>query len=499
MNARRPHLVGRLLVSAQVAAVCSLLDVLSLGPASAHRPPFDTDSRRVVPQTREARPPNLVVILADDLGYGDLPAYGHPTMRTPRLDRMAAEGQRWTSFYVAAPVCTPSRAALLTGRLPVRSGMASAERRVLYPDSSGGLPASEVTIAEVLKARAYATAAIGKWHLGHLPEHLPRRHGFDTYFGIPYSNDMDADPKLTAEAKMQRVRRPRREDFKVPLLRDATELERPVDQTTITRRYTEEAVRFIADNRDGPFFLYLAHTMPHVPLYTSPEFTGKSARGHYGDVIAEIDWSVGRVLDALREHGVDERTLVVFTSDNGPWLLYTDQGGSTGLLRGGKGDTFDGGMRVPAVFRWPGRVRPSVVQEMGSTLDLLPTFARLAGAQPPTDRVLDGVDLGPVLLQTGTSPRDAMYFYRDDQLSAVRSGPFKAHFFTQPGYGPGSDRRTAHDPPLLYHLEQDPSEQFDVAEQHPGVVAEIRRLADAHRKTLTPVENQLTKVIATRR
>jgi arylsulfatase A len=499
MSAGRPSLVGRALLGVQVAAVCSLFNVLSLARTGAHELPFDADSPLAVRQTREARPPNLVVILADDLGYGDLATYGHPTMRTPRLDRMAAEGQRWTSFYVAASVCTPSRAALLTGRLPVRSGMASAERRVLYPDSSGGLPASELTIAEVLKARGYATAAIGKWHLGHLPEHLPMHHGFDTYFGVPYSNDMDADPKLTPEAKMQRVRRPRREDFNVPLLRDATELERPVDQTTITRRYTEDAVRFIGANRDRPFFLYVAHTMPHVPLYTSPEFTGKSPRGPYGDVIAEIDWSVGRVLDALREHGLGERTLVVFTSDNGPWLLYTDQGGSTGLLRGGKGDTFEGGMRVPAVFWWPGRVRPSVVQEMGSTLDLLPTFARLAGAQPPTDRMLDGVDLGPVLLQTGASPRDAMFFYRDDQLYAVRSGPFKAHFFTQPGYGPGSDRRTAHDPPLLYHLEQDPSEQFNVAEQHADVVAEIRRLTDAHRKTLTPVENQLTKVTATRR
>ena len=445
-------------------------------------------------QTSNARAPNLVVILADDLGYGDLASYGHPTMRTPRIDRMAAEGQRWTSFYVAAPVCTPSRAALLTGRLPIRSGMASTERRVLYPDSVGGLPASEVTIAEILKKQGYATGAIGKWHLGHLSEHLPMRHGFDSYFGIPYSNDMDADPKLTDQEKMRRVRSPRREDFNVPLLRDAAELERPADQSTLTKRYTEEAVRFIEANRNRPFFLYLAHTMPHVPLYVSPAFAGKSPRGLYGDVLAELDWSVGRVLDSLRENGLDRQTLVVFTSDNGPWLLYTDQGGSTALLRGGKGDTFDGGMRVPAVFWWPGRISAGVVQEMGSTLDLLPTFARLAGASPPTDRALDGADLAPVLFGTGSSPRQTMFFYRDDQLYAIRSGPFKAHFRTQPGYGPGSDKPVVHDPPLLYQLEQDPSEQYDVAKAHPEVLDKIRRLADEHRRSLTPVENQLTRV-----
>jgi arylsulfatase A-like enzyme len=473
-------------------AACTL-GALAVALIQAPRPSVEAMLAPAIQEPRNT--PNLVVILADDLGYGDLASYGHPTMRTPRIDRMAAEGQRWTNFYVAAPVCTPSRAALLTGRLPIRTGMASTERRVLYPDSSGGLPESEVTIAEVLKTRGYASAVIGKWHLGHLPEHLPRRHGFDSYFGIPYSNDMDADPKLTAEEKMRRVRSPRREDFNVPLMRDAAELERPADQSTLTKRYTEEAVRFIEANRSRPFFLYVAHTMPHVPLYVSSGFAGKSPRGLYGDVMAEMDWSVGRILDALREHGLDRQTLVVFTSDNGPWLLYTDQGGSTGLLRGGKGDTFDGGMRVPAVFWWPGRINAGVVQEMGSTLDLLPTFARLAGASPPNDRVLDGADLAPVLFGKGPSPRETMFFYRDDQLYAIRSGPFKAHFFTQPGYGPGSDRPTAHDPPLLYNLEQDPSEQYDVAKQHAEVVGKIRLLAEEHRRTLKPVENQLTKVV----
>jgi arylsulfatase A len=475
------------------------LGALSLALTEAPKPLMEAAPTHEIQQPRDAQVPNFVVILADDLGYGDLASYGHPTMRTPRIDRMVAEGQRWTSFYVAAPVCTPSRAALLTGRLPVRSGMASTERRVLYPDSLGGLPASEVTIAEILKGLGYATTAIGKWHLGHLPEHLPRHHGFDSYFGVPYSNDMDADPKLTDEEKMQRVRSPRREDFNVPLMRDAAELERPADQSTLTKRYTEEAVRFIEANRSRPFFLYLAHTMPHVPLYAFSAFAGKSPRGLYGDVVEEIDWSVGRVLDALRKNGLDGRTLVVFTSDNGPWLLYTDQGGSTGLLRGGKGDTFEGGMRVPAVFWWPGRISPGIVQEMGSTLDLLPTFARLAGASPPTDRVLDGADLAPVLFGTGSSPRKTMYFYRDDQLYAIRSGPFKAHFRTQSGYGPGSDRPALHDPPLLYHLEQDPSEQYNISARYPEAVKEIRRLSEDHRRTLTPVENQLTKVMATSR
>src|SRR5438067_2519401 len=247
------------------------------------------------------RKPNFVIILADDLGYGDLGCYGHPTIRSPHLDRMAAEGQKYTNAYVAASVCTPSRAGLLTGRLPVRSGMCSATRRVLFPDSAGGLPQSEITIAKALKGLGYATGCVGKWHLGHLPQYLPPRHGFDFYFGLPYSNDMDNVSGKGREA----ILRPKVEYFRVPLLRGETVVERPADQTTLTRRYTAEAVGFIKKNKDRPFFLYFPHTFPHVPLFASDDFRGKSRRGIYGDAVEELDWSVGQVLQALRDEGLD--------------------------------------------------------------------------------------------------------------------------------------------------------------------------------------------------
>jgi arylsulfatase A-like enzyme len=415
---------------------------------------------------------------------------------------MAAEGQKWTSFYVGESMCTPSRAALLTGRLPIRSGMNPVDeiRRVLYPDSTGGLPASEVTIADLLRGRGYATTAIGKWHLGHLPPFLPMAHGFDHYFGIPYSNDMDMLPIPGASGatvrgedpvKRARQKNPRIEYFNVPLMRDATVAERPADQTTITRRYTEEAVAFMRANAKRPFFLYLAHTMPHIPLFASPSFQGQSRRGRYGDVVEEIDWSVGQVLDTLKELGLDHDTLVLFTSDNGPWALFDEQGGSAGELRGSKGTTFEGGMREPTIFWWPGRIRPAVIMDLGTTMDLLPTFAALAGAEVPRDRVLDGGDLGGVLLRGEPSPRQDVFYYRGAKLYALRHGPYKAHFFTRsPG---GEEPEEAHDPPLLYDLDQDPGERYDVSAAHADVIATIREVATRHARTLTPADNQLVK------
>jgi arylsulfatase A-like enzyme len=444
-------------------------------------------------------PPNVVIILCDDMGYGDVGAFGNPTIRTPRLDRMAAEGQKWTSFYMGEPVCTPSRAALLTGRLPIRTGMHQLheDRRVLFPDSTGGLPPSEVTLAEILKPRGYASTVIGKWHLGHLPQFLPMAQGFDDYFGIPYSNDMEMIPIPGAgiggedPKKRERMMNPHIEYWNVPLMKGANVLERPADQRAITRRYTEEATRFIRANASRPFFLYLAHTMPHLPLFASPGFEGRSARGLYGDVVEEIDWSVGEVLDTLKSEGLEKNTLVMFSSDNGPWSIFDEQAGSSGPLRGAKGGTFEGGMRVPTIFWWPGTIAPGVVMETGAAMDLLPTLATLAGIAVPTDRILDGYDISPVLLGKGRSPRQDVFYYRGPTLFALRHGPYKAHFFTQSEFGGEPPKR--HDPPLLYHLDHDPGERFDVAARHPEVVAEIRRLAAAHAKTLRPVENQLEK------
>ena len=317
---------------------------------------------------------------------------------------MAAEGMRFTDFYSAAEVCTPSRAALLTGRYPIRSGMCHDRCRVLRRDSTGGLPAEEITIAQALKTRGYATACIGKWHLGNYandPAHHPRRHGFDFYFGLPHSNDMNptpAAPKGAASRLDQQA-----EWWAAPLYRNEELIERPADQTTLTRRYTEEAVQFIRDHKSGPFFLYLAHTFPHVPLFASGQVqSGQSRRGLYGDVVEEIDWSVGQVLDTLRREGLDKNTLVFFTSDNGPWLTQGEAGGSAGLLRDGKGSTWEGGMREPGIAWWPGRVPAGVVtHELACTMDLFTTSLKLAGAEVPTDRVIDGVDHHAALIGHG--------------------------------------------------------------------------------------------------
>ena len=431
------------------------------------------------------RTPNIVLSMADDMGYGDLGCYGHPSIRTPNLDRMSAEGLRFTDFYAGANLCTPSRAALLTGRHPVRSGMAGGPKRhVLYPNATNGLPASEITIAEMLKSAGYATACIGKWHLGDKPEFLPNRHGFDYFFGLPYSNDMNP--------RSARVRReesgslnPDYKKFDVPLMRNQETLERPVDQTTLTRRYTQEAVRFITEHQSKPFFIYLPHTFPHVPLFASAEFRGKSVRGLYGDTVEELDWSVGEILAALRRLNLAEKTLVIFTSDNGPWLNQKVNSGSAGLLRDGKAGTWEGGHRVPAIAWWPGTIKGGRVSSgIVSALDLFPTCAQLAGASLPADRALDGVDQTPLLRGTGDSKREVVHYYYGDQLYAVRKGAYKAAFVTHDGYGAQPPEK--HDPPLLFHLPSDPAEKYNVATNHLAIVAEIQREAEQHRREVVP-------------
>lgn len=446
-----------------------------------------------------ASKPNIVVIFCDDLGYGDLGCYGHPTIRTPNLDRMAQEGQRWTSFYVGASVCTPSRAALLTGRLPIRNGMMSAKRRVLFPDSAGGLPPSEITIPELLKQAGYATGMIGKWHLGHLPQHLPTKHGFDSYWGIPYSNDMDAQPGFAnyrEKARTDANHLAPIEQYQVPVIENETVIERPANQHTLTSRYNDKAVDFVRKHRDQPFFLYLAHSLPHIPLYAGKAHLGTSRRGLYGDVIEEIDAGVGKLLETLRELGIEENTLIVFTSDNGPWLPFATHGGSAGLLRNGKGTTWEGGMRVPAIFWWPGTVTPAVRMDIGATMDLLPTFCAFTGIQPPADRKMDGYDLSAVLSgKSSECPRREMFYWRSGELYALRSGPWKMHLVIDDAFSLKSKRRET-GMPELYHLDHDPGEQFNVAEHHPEVIARLTALAKQHQAGIDPAEDQMNRQIA---
>jgi arylsulfatase A len=427
-----------------------------------------------------ARPPNIIVILADDLGYGDLGCYGSPNIRTPHLDAMAAEGLRFTDFYVGGAVCSPSRAALMTGRYPVRSGMYG-ERNVIYPDSPGGLPRGEVTMASALKDRGYATAHVGKWHLGIKPGTTPRDHGFELSFGLPYSNDMDPRPDLPRRAAISE--NPPADGWRVPLLRNGEVVEAPpIDQSTLTQRYTKAALAFIAEHKATPFFLYFAHTFPHTPLFASPEFKDRSRRGRYGDAVEELDWSVGQVLATLRREGLAKNTLVFFTSDNGPWLTQLLQGGSAGLLREGKGSTWEGGMRVPGIAWWPKHIAAAVTSSPASTMDLFVTVLKLGGAPVPADRPIDGIDLAPLLLAGQSLPDRPFFYYRKERLAACRLGNYKLHLFTQNGYG--QPKPDLHNPPLLFDIARDPSEKYDVAAQHPDVVAKIKAAIAAHQEKL---------------
>jgi arylsulfatase A-like enzyme len=431
--------------------------------------------------------PNFIIILTDDLGYGDLGCYGSPTIRTPQLDRMASEGLRFTDFYAPAEVCTPSRAALLTGRYAIRSGMAGS-RRVLYPGSKGGLPPGEITIAEALRPKGYATMHIGKWHLGIHEGSRPQDQGFDHTFGIPYSNDMDARAGLPQAASSWP--NPPRDGWNVPLQRDGEVVERPADQTTLTKRYTEESVKFIAAHKDKPFLLYLAHTFPHVPMFASKDFLNRSRRGIYGDAVEELDWSVGEILKVVKDSGLEKRTLVFFTSDNGPWLSKGEQGGSAGMLREGKASTWEGGLRVPGIAWMPGRIKPGVTtMEMVHAMDLLPTMLAMAGCPPPPAVRLDGADLSALLFEGASLPPRAFFYYRGDELFACRRGEWKIHLKTHDGFG--KQPPEVHDPPLLFHLGRDPGEQRNVAKGNANVIEELLNEVKLHQAGVQRVTAQL--------
>jgi len=437
---------------------------------------------------------NFIVIFADDLGYGDLGSYGHPSIKTPNLDQMAIEGQRWTNFYAGASVCTPSRAAILTGRLPIRSGMTSHKNRVLFPNSKNGIPETEITLAEQLKKVGYTTACIGKWHLGHKKKFLPTQNGFDYYYGIPYSNDMDLLLEKTSSSNYRSFwKNPKDikiENFNVPLMRNNEIIERPANQKIITKRYTEESIKFIKTHKEKPFFIYLAHSLPHVPLFASDDFINTSQRGLYGDVIEEIDYGVGQIINTLKEEGLDKNTIVVFTSDNGPWLIFKENGGSAGILKAGKGTTWEGGMREPAIFWSPGKIKPGVISELGSTMDLFTTFSAISKASLPKDRIIDGKDLSNTLFKHEKSPRKQIIYYRGNEIYAVRNGAYKAHYITEGEYEQFGKKKE-HNPPLLYNLNIDPSEQYEISEKHPKIIFQINLLKQKHYKNLVRGENQL--------
>jgi arylsulfatase A-like enzyme len=408
------------------------------------------------------------------MGYGDIAPFGSKLNRTPNLGRLAAEGMKLTSFY-CAPVCSASRAQLMTGCYSKRVGIGGA----LPPVASRGLNPNEITVAELLRARGYATMMIGKWHLGDQPEFLPTRQGFDHYLGLPYSNDMGGDgkPKKQPKSGKTETRPP------LPLLRDEQVIEAPVEQDTLTARYTEAAVQFIATHTNQPFFLYLAHTAVHVPLYPGQAFRGKSANGLYGDWVEESDWSVGRVMDALRRAHLGTNTLVLFTSDNGPWLSKGTNAGSAGPLRGGKFSTWEGGSREPAIAWWPGQIAAGTTSDaVLSQMDVLPTVARLAGGEAPTDRVIDGRDIWPVLSgQTKDSPHEALFYFAGNTLEAVRSGPWKLAIAPQGKSKKDDDPdkvSASYDAPRLYNLDTDISETTDVAAVHPEVVKRLKTLLE---------------------
>lgn len=421
--------------------------------------------------------PNIIYILCDNLGYGDIGCYGSTLHRTPHVDQLAKEGIKLTSFYVSSGVCTPSRASIMTGCYPRRVNMQKSDLGglVLQPVSPKGLHPNEVTIAEVLKSAGYATTIIGKWHLGDQPELLPTRQGFDSFFGIPYSDDM-----TPREGKPWPP---------LPLMKDEKVIDSGVDRDFLTKRYTEVAVEFIEEHQDQPFFLYLPHAMPGSTRspFASPEFLGKSQNGSYGDSVEELDWSTGEIMAALKRLKIDDNTIVIWTSDNGAPRRNPPQG-SNAPLKGWGYDVSEGAMRVPCLIRWPGKISPATCDTLCCTMDLYPTLAHLAGAKIPTDVVIDGKDIWPILStpNEASSPHEAYYYYFGDQLQAVRSGPWKL-YLPNPERLVNS-RKTTDQPAELYNLDQDIHEDKNVAADHEDVVKRLVSLAEKARIDLGDVD-----------
>jgi arylsulfatase A len=439
--------------------------------------------------TALTRAPNFIIVFCDDMGYADIGPFGAQGYQTPHLDRMAREGMKFTDFYVGRSFCTPSRAALMTGCIPTRIGIGGN----FGPKSTTGLNPDEITIAEVLKQKGYATACFGKWHLGHLPKFLPPNQGFDEYFGIPYSNDMwPFHPNVRHLPMEERLKRwPHLSLYEGTKVINSQVM--PEDQVDLTTRLFERAIKFIESHRDEPFFIYLPSPQPHVPLFVSEKYKGKTQRGLFGDVIGEIDWGVGQIVEAVKKNGIDQNTCIVFTSDNGPWLLYGDHGGSAKPLREGKGTNFEGGFRVPCLMRWPGRIPAGkICSEVAGAIDLLPTFARLAGASLP-NRTIDGKDISGLMFDTpgARTPHDVFYHYDGgNRLMALRSGKWKLMFaqsYNSPTPGkdgiPGKAQRK-NIKLSLFDLENDVGETTNVADQHPQVVERLRRYAAQIRKDL---------------
>ena len=411
--------------------------------------------------------PNVILINCDDLGYGDLGCYGSTVNKTPHLDRMASEGMRLTDFYMSSPICSPSRGSMMTGCYPPRIGFDTFRNRegerkaaVLFPGFPDGLAKEEITVADLLKRQGYATKLVGKWHCGDQPEFLPTAHGFDSYFGIPYSNDMG-------------IQASNPDGTPLPLMEDERPIQLQPDQRSITERYVEHSVRFIRENRDEPFFLYLAHMHVHLPHYPPERFLRQSINGPYGAAVECIDWAAGAILDELKRQGLDDNTLVIFTSDNGS---RGDRGGSNRPLRGAKGTCWEGGQRVPCIARWPGKVPAgSTCDQTATAMDFLPTFTELAGGRTPADRTIDGHDIRPLLLgdDGAATPYDAFFYYRMHQLNAVRSGPWKLLVPAMEGPDGG-----------LYNLVDDPGERNNLIHDHPDVVERLNGMLQQCREDL---------------